>query len=125
MAPNGERKTFRVRQIPHHVDKESLPSVLSRLLSCQKDTIRVASLAPSIDSYEIPPTKVATVVFSEWPSDLARDKHEWRKQNEFLPKAIIIDTHFKGFTVLNDVISSEHVAEYAFSITEEPGCLQC
>ena len=110
-----ERRTFRVRQIPAYLKHRDLPRLLHKFLSYHGtlDQITVYSLAPSIESYERPPTLVATVGFRICPSALVEGEDEWvlPKEETFLQHNIIIDTHFLGFTVLNNVAEKEHETE--------------
>jgi|ERR1700733_5522485 hypothetical protein len=109
--------TFRVRQIPAHcLQFHDLTRLLHYVLDYRK-TIIVRSLASSIDSFENPPTKVATVTFEDRPTALEDPKDPRRSEWFFpssrtsLPHNIIIDTHFRGFTVLNEVYPERHLLE--------------
>lgn len=114
--PEKERRTFRVRQIPAYIKEGDLPKLLKGLTGYvgPTDQIEVFSLASSVDVYESPPAKVATVKFEYTPAAFLADSDEWifHREKTFLPYNVIIDTHFRGFTVLNDVTSGNHKLEY-------------
>jgi hypothetical protein len=110
MARDRRNRTYRVRQIPHHVTEHQLISIL---ITAAKDlgpseNITVRSLSQSLNQWERPPTKVATIVFRDTPTRFDNDDQEWIIQTTDLGmKAnIIIDVHFLNFTPLNDVVSA-------------------
>ena len=109
VQPPPSALTFRVRQIPADTSQfHVLERLVHYVLDCRK-AITIRSLAPSVNSHEKPPTKVATVSFEDWPSALEDsenpDRSEWffASSKTGLLYSIIFDTHFRGFTVLNEV----------------------
>ncbi|EXJ73272.1 uncharacterized protein A1O5_03032 [Cladophialophora psammophila CBS 110553] len=115
MASRCRRPTYRVRQIPAHCAQfDEVARILSYVLDYRKG-ITVRSLASSIDSFESPPTKVATVAFEDLPQALhdAKDpgRSEWSFGNKIFSHNLIIDTHFQGFTVLNEVDVDHHLVD--------------
>ena len=109
--------TFRVRQIPADCNQFHLLARLLQYILVYRKTITVRSLASSVDSFENPPTKVATVSFEDRPSALKDPKNPGRSEWLFptsrtcLPHNVLFDTHFRGFTVLNEVDSERHLVE--------------
>ena len=106
MSVKREWRTYRVRQLPSHVDKQSTAALLARLgydLG-PSENIQILSLAPSLNPWENPPTKTATLSFRRLPSTFDNDKDEWvlPAQSELaLERNIIVDIHFLDFTPLN------------------------
>lgn len=106
-----------MRQIPHFFTEQRLAKLLKNLLVYDgtTDQIRTRSLASSVDSHQRPPTKVATICFDgKRPTALSEGKDEWvfDKETYHLEEDVVVDTHFLGFTVLNDVKEDEYEIEY-------------
>lgn len=115
MARIREDRTYRVRQLPSHIDSNHLPALL---ISVENSTgplenINVHSLAGSLNTFEDVPTKTATVTFGAVPTAFDNDQTEWVLQTRRLglQRNIIFDTHFLGFTALNDVDPNVHALE--------------
>ena len=113
---DGARKklTYRVRQLPHHVDKLHVVTLLARLGLGPVENIRVLSLSCSLSHWERQPTKTSTVEFERAPTLLSNNKTEWIllvAGHNGLQQNIIIDTHFLDFTPLNDVAPAAHAFE--------------
>ena len=109
------RKVFRLRKLPNHIESPyQLCELLGKVLGIQPDHVIVYSIARNSDPWEGIPTKVATLQFRSIPPALQQSSNcpEWELP---LPEAngdtIIIDTHFLGLTVLNDVKNNEHHSE--------------
>jgi hypothetical protein len=102
-----------VRQIPSHVSKESLASVLVK--ACKslgpEENIKVCSLGSSLVPFEMPRTKTATIIFKTLPTLLDDEETEWVLRTAGFQPNIIIDVHFLGFTALNEVDSDLHILE--------------
>jgi len=112
------RKVFRLRQVPGHVSGPlAATSLLSEALSIPRDHITIFSLATTLNRWEEPPSKVATLQLKSVPKYLADSStgngSEWSipvpggKPNEMF----ILDTHFNGMTVLNDPVLGKHLVE--------------
>ncbi|KAM0794369.1 hypothetical protein BDR22DRAFT_895220 [Usnea florida] len=105
MGNSREDKVYRVRQLPLHLkDCGATASFLAWIAPTlgAADNIRVFSLAQ-----EKPKSKTATVAFQTIPSIFDNDREEWTLQAEIsCGQNIIVDTHFRGFTVLNEPQSS-------------------
>lgn len=117
MAQTSGQQTYRVRQVPAHCSHfHDLARLLAHVLEYRK-TITVRSLASSIDSFESPPTKVATVIFEDRPHTLYdeqnHERSEWLVGKTIFSHSLIIDTHFRGFTPLNEVDVDHHLVEFA------------
>ncbi|KAF7532276.1 hypothetical protein G7054_g8109 [Neopestalotiopsis clavispora] len=70
--------------------------------------IQICSLASTVDPHKIWNRKVATVMFSRTPSALATGASEWRFPVPGQFEQLVLDSHFLGLTVLNDVDEAEH-----------------
>jgi hypothetical protein len=106
MAQAMTRNVYRVRNIPGHADRHAAAQLLAGSIGDATLDIEVHSLAKAVDPWELHPTKTATVTFSHAPN-LTNAKggrsYEWRLIVAGLRNALILDTHFEGFTPLNDV----------------------
>jgi hypothetical protein len=115
MAREPKDRTYRVRQLPAHIDVHHLPALLINLESSigPLENVIVHSLAGSLKLFEDTPTRTATVTFQNVPSVFDNDETEWvvETRNLGLKRNIIFDTHFLGFTALNDVDPSIHTHE--------------
>lgn len=113
-VPEKSNRVFRVRQLPPYIQLHELASLLHRALKCSGpiDHIRVFSLAPSIDSTDQHPTKTATIGFVTIPDSFSNHENEWSFHMLGVSHTIIVDTHFLGFTTLNDVRPENHTVEY-------------
>jgi hypothetical protein len=122
-SDSWSRTVFRVRGLPNDVKfLKDVASLLSlRLGDIPSDSIHVYSLATTLNYWEKPLSKVATVMFQALPS-LIQNSHG-EKQWTILAKShsnvddIILDTHFMGMTPLNDV-DSAHLFECACFLDE-------
>jgi hypothetical protein len=113
-----EDLTYRVRnlQVPPSVAFRELCSVIASLSPRLGPTnnIQIHSVAASPAAYENPPTSVATITFSKTPPLLDDEKTEWFLSARHLDwgrRNVIFDTHFLGFTVLNEPEPSNHAFE--------------
>lgn len=117
MGSNWEGKVFRLRNLPNDIRS---PTDVSRLISTAlripTDHVSVCSLARTCNKWEVPPSKVATIQLKsapQLPPDAISDE-EWsfpfpgRGSDEVL----LLDTHFRGLTALNDPEPGKHEAEY-------------
>ena len=112
------RTVFRVRGLPNDVKtSEDVAGLLSsRLGDISDDCIQAYSLATSLNSWESPRSKVATVMFQTLPS-LIQENHgekEWfvpANQGQPHVDGLMLDTHFMGMTPMNDA-ESRHSFEY-------------
>ncbi|KAF4549767.1 Hypothetical protein D9617_20g028230 [Elsinoe fawcettii] len=108
-------KTYRVRQLPsrlaHHGQVATLlADLVDGLLP---EHVRVFSLAASLNTLELPPTKVATIMFNRLPPMFDNEDNEWSVPGKSagLMRDIILDVHFRDFTPLNDVCRDDHVVD--------------
>ncbi|KAK3377270.1 hypothetical protein B0T24DRAFT_237594 [Lasiosphaeria ovina] len=111
------RTVFRVRGLPDTINtvERAANLIHEQISGVPACGIRVLSLATTLNFWESPPSKVATLMFSATPP-LLRDNpgaEEW----SILPRDgcddpnLILDTHFMGMTPLGDVNGSDHVAD--------------
>ena len=96
--------TFRLRGCPAYLDRADLRNRLSAFFGdIAPDAIHIQSLARTLDPWENPPTRTATLTFTTLPSVVKiQTEREW-KIDTGLDGSFILDTHFFGMTPLNDV----------------------
>jgi hypothetical protein len=115
MARDREGRTYRVRQLPSHVDRVQAITLLAGLAEGigPAENVEVLSLASSISPWETHPTKIATAIFKSLPPLFDNDEVEWvlPAQRIGLPQNIIVDVHFLDFTPLNEVEPGLHTLE--------------
>jgi len=115
-GPEFDERVFRVRRLPNHVKTYAeAADLVSRRLGLSTPTdIHVASLATTLDYWETPPSKIATLQFKVTPSSLGRPVRpgEWEVSlGGDNAGSLIIDTHFLGLTPLNNVDEALHELE--------------
>jgi hypothetical protein len=113
-----EDRTYRVRhlQVSCRIALNELSFVIASLSEAlgPSENIQVQSVASSIATYENPPTSVATITFTKIPPLLDNNNTEWSLSARHLNwgrRNVIIDTHFHGFTVLNEPEPANHAFE--------------
>ena len=115
MATHEKSLTYRVRQLPHHVDRLQAGAVLLRVEPRlgPPGNISIPSLAANSNPWEIPPTRTATIMFQKRPRFLEKGNSEWKlpAKDAGLKSDIIIDSHFLDVTVLNDPSSDYYGLE--------------
>ena len=111
--------TYRVRHLPSNVDARETARLLVETAEALGpfDNIKVKSLAFSLNPYEKPPTKTATVEFTHQLSLFDDDGTEWTlpRGEGSLHRDILVDVHFLGFTPLNDPEPDLHALESVLS----------
>ncbi|KAB8360563.1 hypothetical protein FH972_024303 [Carpinus fangiana] len=103
---DGKRdvRTYRVRQLPQHIDaletSKLLVSLDPRLGPVYN--VKVLSLGRGISPWERPPTKTATIMFQSLPTCLDSDDTVWTLpgREHGYHRDVLIDVHFLDFTVL-------------------------
>ena len=114
MGNSRATQVYRVRQLPSHLKERGLTaSFLASIVPDvgAADNIRVFSLAK-----EKTDSKTATVSFKIIPSIFDNDREEWTLETEVsCGRNIIVDTHFRDFSVLNEPQSSPHALELVIS----------
>jgi hypothetical protein len=110
-----QNRTYRIQQVPAYLSLNKVAEFLvtaSHSLGPVED-ITVCSLAPSLGftSYSI--TKTATITFKHTPSIFENDEEQWSipSNHDKWSRNLVFDTHFKGFTPLNDVRAEENQIE--------------
>ena len=114
------RIVFRLRGLPSTVEtRDDVAELLSEALGdVPAANIRVFSLATTLNVWESPRSKVATVMFDVAPSIVRRDSTErqWlvptRSSDE---PDLLLDIDFLGMTPLNEVDHARHTFEWVFS----------
>lgn len=102
---------FRLRQLPPHVDRYDAVELLRDALCIDHSTIKLCSLARSLDPWF--ESKTATLMFNETielrdilyngkGQNVVKSGDEWRIQVQNVPNSLILDTHFRGLTPLHD-----------------------
>jgi hypothetical protein len=105
---------YRVRGLPNATQsREDVSDLLSkRFGDIPADSIHVFSLATTLNVWEKPPSKVATVMFTTPPGLFQKfSENEWSIPSQNDEESLIMDTNFMGMTPMNDVDSSQHVSE--------------
>ncbi|OTA90642.1 hypothetical protein M434DRAFT_77651 [Hypoxylon sp. CO27-5] len=111
MASRAKQKVYRLRNLPMHVDRQSAAELLA---TCVDDLaphqVRISSLANDVDPWARPPTKTATLTLHETRAASRFDSGpgEWAFSVPGLSKPLILDYHFRGLTLLNEVNAAEH-----------------
>jgi hypothetical protein len=100
-----EPLTYRIRRIPAYVSGINLAQFLCDVVSgLALQQLRIASLAPTPDDRSKPPSQTATLQISNpIPPSISLDINEEcsvRVPGQRLP--LLFDTHFLGFTPLNN-----------------------
>ena len=114
MESKNESRTYRVRKLPPSVNKEDVAALLSRFPGFgSAECVRVHSIASSLHSWDPRPMKVATVTFTHPPEAFDDGKDQCVLEGHIvdLDQNIIVDCHFLGFTLLNQVDPQKHVLE--------------
>ncbi|KAK5989024.1 hypothetical protein PT974_10522 [Cladobotryum mycophilum] len=111
-------KVFRLRKLPNHVSTpHHVAHLLNQALGIAADHVTIQSIARTSDRWEASPSKVATLQFKSIPECLHPQRQEWEIALSDPPEhKIILDTHFEGFTVLNDVAPSQHHADLIYQL---------
>ncbi|KAK3290170.1 uncharacterized protein B0H64DRAFT_368987 [Chaetomium fimeti] len=107
-AQDWHRIVFRIRNLPSHVSSLAEASrLVGRALNIPVEHVLVYSLARTSDIWDDSLCKVATAQFETLPPSLRKTtgEDEWSiPLPEGAPgQVLLLDTHFKGMTVLNDV----------------------
>lgn len=117
-----EKTVFRLRGCPSDLDKGPLEDLLSSIFGdVAQSEIHVQSLAQG-HGLEIT-SRTATLMFSRIPAYVLdrQDQTSWRLEVDSVRgfqnrqrscEALSLDTHFEGFTPLNDVEEDAEAIEY-------------
>ena len=119
MGSTWEGKVFRLRNLPSDIQTRiDVCTLVSTALRVPANHVSVCSLATTCDKWEVPPSKVATVQLRSaprFPPNVISDE-EWSFARPGLGpdegSLLLLDTHFRGLTVLNDPKPGKHEAEY-------------
>lgn len=116
MALSPEKTVFRLRRCPGDKDVSGLQKLLSNALQdVSKRDIRIQSLATDYGVCNT--TKTATLMFRRKLPGLIADypkQTQWKIPLDDGLSDLLIDTHFAGFTPLNDPKPEKHKFEYVF-----------
>lgn len=117
-----EKTVFRLRGCPADLDKKCLGDLLSRILGdVTPSEIHIQSLAQGHGLEST--SRTATLMFNKTPAYISdrQDQTSWRLDvdgglvSQDRPRsyeALSLDTHFEGFTPLNDVEEDAEAIEY-------------
>ncbi|KAK0705713.1 hypothetical protein B0H67DRAFT_498262 [Lasiosphaeris hirsuta] len=114
------RAVFRLRGLPNTTTslEDAALRVQQRLGDIAASSIRVFSLATTLNFWERPPSKVATLMLLTTPSMLQHsppDQEEWSldSSSDFQNAGshLILDVHFMGMTPLSDADGSGHMSD--------------
>lgn len=101
MGRRRQSQVYRVRQLPPHLEHRGVVAPFLATIAPSLggvDNIRVFSLAQEKST-----SKTATISFEALPSVFDNDQEQWTLQAEVIcGRNIIVDTHFRDFTVLNE-----------------------
>ena len=118
MSRPREARTYRVRQLQVSSDIafDELSSIIVSLSERlgPADNVQIHSVASSLAPFQKTPTSVATITFTKTPPLLDNDENEWCLSAKHLGwgrRNVVFDTHFLGFTVLNEPSLSDHAFE--------------
>lgn len=116
-SPAWTDKVFRLRRLPHYVtDAFEAASLISTALGIPLDDTVIRSLATTSNQWESPPSKIVTLQLNSIPGWLQYDSRERQEWEISFPEApggrLILDAHFEGLAVLNDVDREFHHTEY-------------
>lgn len=105
-----DRKVFRLQQIPLHLDRLDVVKLLQNALGIDA-SVRIHSLAQSVNVWA--PSQTATLMFDSAPPPELEQRlaegDEWTLPAANLQHSLMLDTHFRGLTALND--PADHAAE--------------
>ncbi|CAG9950102.1 unnamed protein product [Clonostachys rosea f. rosea IK726] len=112
-SPAWTDKVFRLRRLPHYVtDGFEAASLISTALGIPLDDTVIRSLATTSNQWESPPSKIVTLQLNSIPGWLQYDSRERQEWEISFPEApggrLILDAHFEGLAVLNDVDREFH-----------------
>ena len=110
MERGREGRVYRARQLPNHLKTcDDTARFLARVAPVlgNFDSIRIFSLAAAGPTY-----KTATISFKDLPSMFDNDDQQWTVQaKDLCGWNIIVDIHFREFTVLSEPHPSTYIAE--------------
>jgi hypothetical protein len=112
--PAAKPKVYRLRRLPRDADHLRVIKILCQSLDgVTTEDVQIGSLADAVDPWEETPTKTATLTFKRPPVALeGKDKRfELMITVVGLPRPLILDAHFLGFTPLNGVPAGRHEYE--------------
>ena len=120
MGSNWEAKVFRLRSLPTDIQAPAdVSKLLSTALGIPADHVSVCSLATTCNKWEVPPSKVATLQLKSAPRPPPRaisdDEWSFPLPGGRTDQVLLLDTHFRGLTVLNDPEPGKHEVEYVSS----------
>jgi len=109
------RTVFRLQRLPTTVvSRDDVARLLGEALGdVRPENIRVFSVATTLNSWETPRSKVATVMFNSTPSIITKNNGEkqWLVPRGVADAELLLDVHFLGMTPLNEVDSGHHKFE--------------
>lgn len=119
MGRSRESRVYRVRQLPLHLENRGdVAPFLAQIAPVlgAVDSICVFSLGQESSN-----SKTATITFKKLPSLFDNDGEQWTlwAQN-ICGRNIIVDIHFRDFTVLNEPRNGLHTVEWVPSQRLKP-----
>ncbi|KAI0850599.1 hypothetical protein F5Y00DRAFT_268344 [Daldinia vernicosa] len=90
--------------------RQSATELVSICIGASPQDIRISSLACAVDPWERPPTKTATLTFEKGDhiTRFNSNNGEWTFMHPALANPLILDSHFRGLTPLNEVAAENH-----------------
>ena len=113
--PDWIRTVFRLSGIPNGATtRDNVAALVANALGVETDSVNVYSLATTLTPWEMPPSRVATLMLLQSPALLATLKDgqsQWTLRAGMGDNHLVLDTHFRGLTPLNDVAPGKHIAD--------------
>ncbi|KAH8895466.1 hypothetical protein GQ53DRAFT_715140 [Thozetella sp. PMI_491] len=109
---DSSQRVLRLRKLPGRITRpREVAKLLGEALGIVSEHIIIYSLATTYDRWENPPSKMATLQLMSVPECMQQNPRgqQWEVPLPGAPGGtLILDAHFEGWTVLNDVEPSKH-----------------
>jgi len=116
--PDLGRTVFRLSGIPNGAPTTAaVAALVAKSLGVAIENVKVYSLATTLNPWERPPSRVATLMLRQTPVLFQKSRegqNEWMLESdgdELGGVVLVLDTHFWGLTPLNDVASEIHTVD--------------
>lgn len=114
MSTRNKAIVLRLRYIPGHLDRLEVVKLLSKSLkNVEEGDITIFSLALEVNTLSQMPKKVATLAFNSLPVPISSSLQagDVRIEVPGLAMPLILDSHFRGITPLNEIPDHTHTNE--------------
>ncbi len=109
-----KRSVFRLSGIPFRCSTHrQVQALVAKSVEISNEGVKVYSLATTLNPWEMPQTRVATLMFLDIPGFLEQESgsKQWLLTLREDDNPMVLDTHFQGLTPLNDVNEGDHIAD--------------